>query len=455
MLNNILFFLISNWSGCIFIRQSLLPGCVIFAGSLLTMGWQHAEASQLTALQCGTLLDVQKRVVQKNMTILIEEDRILSVEKKAIPPADAKIVDLSDKTCLPGLMDMHVHTMMYDGKTRRTGPTETSATLTLIGMRNVNKMLQNGFTTLRIPGDGDPAYGIIDLRNAINEGIVQGPRLFVAPHLLQPIWGQFHWTTENDVNDLVPAGANAARDAVRREFRHGADFIKIAVDEGGVSKDSITRMFTDEELRAFVDEAHRLNKRITVCAHGAEATHAAVVLGYDSIEHGFFMAEETAREMVNRGTWYVPTLTIFDAYYDDKLDQSRFSIDVPQRRIDWRERRQKRDVAFKTAYEMGVKIAYGTDRLSPLMASREFSYLVRLGVSNWDAIAMATVNGAELLGVTNDLGSITAGKFADIIATSQNPLDDIENIEDVRFVMKAGTIVRQNQDQLSTVSSRI
>ncbi len=408
---------------------------------------QAAFTAELTALKCGTLLDVDNRKVLSNITVLVEGDRIAAVEKKMAVPSDARVVDLSDKTCLPGLMDMHVHMMSYDGKTIRTDRMESSAKLTLNGLRNINKMLEDGFTTLRIPGDIDPAFGIVDLRNAINEGIVDGPRLFVAPHLLEPVWGIFHGAREGDVNDLVPAGPDAARDAVRKQVRHSADFIKVAADAGGIHKDQIDRMFTDEELRAFVDEAHHLNKKITAHTHGEQTTTAAVLAGYDSIEHGFFLSSKTAREMIKRKVWLVPTLTIFDMYYDDKADYSKitsYASQFPQKRIEMVERRQRRDDAFKRAYKMGVKIAYGTDQFWPNMAIREFSYLVRLGVSNWDAITMATLNGAELLGNTDDLGSISVGKFADIVATAKNPLDDIEEIEDVRFVMKAGSIYHRN-----------
>ncbi len=410
------------------------------------LGIQPGEAGELTALKCGTLLDVATRKVEHNVTVLTENERIIAVEKGLSTPAGATVIDLADKTCLPGLMDMHVHTMFYDrnGVGSIGKEVRTSATSTLIGLSNAQRRMEDGFTTLRIPGDDDPDFGIIDLRDAINQGIVDGPRLVVAPHLLQPIWGYFHGTTENDRNDLVAAGPDAARDAVRNQVRHGADFIKVAADAGGVFKAEFMDMFTDEELRAFVDEAHRLNKRITAHAHEQGATHAAVLAGYDSIEHGFYLTEATAKEMKRRGTWLVPTLAIFDKGIDPKFkNHPRYDFskrDEPPMRA----RRLRRDKAFQYAYKIGVKIAFGTDNILADVSNREFWYLTRLGVSNWDAIAMATINSADLMGMTDDLGSITVGKYADIIATDKNPLDNIENIEDVRFVMKAGQTMINN-----------
>lgn len=293
-----------------------------------------------------------------------------------------------------------------------------------------------------MPGDNDPEFGIVALRDAINQGVVTGPRMFVAPHLLQPIWGQFHITTENDKNDLVSAGADAARDAVRSQVRHGADFIKVAADAGGIMKDEITRVFTEEEIGAFADEARRLNKRITAHAHGEGAARSAVMSGYDSIEHGFYLSESTAKEMKKRGTYLVPTLGVYDIYFDERADFSRFGFDFSPNE-GMADRRKKRDEAFKFAYKIGVKMAFGTDEIWPDMAGREFSYLSRLGVSNWDAIAMATINGADLLGMKDQLGSISVEKFADIIALPENPLDNIEAMEKVSFVMKGGNIVRR------------
>ena len=424
-----------------------LLACFAFQGGIV----QGAMAGQVTALKCGTLLDVEQKKSLNNITVTIDADRIIAVEKNGVVPADAKVIDLSDKICLPGLMDMHVHPTIFDGQRRHVSATDSSAFLVINAIRSVQKLLQAGFTTLRIPGEQDHTYGMIDLRNAINNQVIEGPRLFVAPHR---ILSENHVVPTYPV--AIPAGTDAARNEIRKQIRYGADFIKVNADLGGIFMREISRWHTVEEMKALVDEAHAWNKPITSHAHGDEAIRVAVMAGYDSIEHGFFMSESTAKEMKKRGTYLIPTLSVFDMLFDEKMpveeqylesfmeeyfsrlhNSDAFSITKEQRKI--------RDKSFKYAYKIGVKMAFGSDRGGIVRAHfREFAYLARLGVTPWDTIQMATINAAELLNKTDQLGSIEVGKFADIIALSESPLNDIEAFErGVDFVMKGGEIVHQ------------
>ena len=415
------------------------------------MASQFAMAEQVTVLKCGTLLDVKNKQTLENVTVIIETDRITSVEKSGAIPADANVIDLTDKTCMPGLMDMHVHPSVFDGKHRHVSGTDSSAFLVINAVRSVQKLLEAGFTTLRIPGEQDHEYGMIDLRNGINNGVIQGPRLFVAPHRL---------LSENSIVPTYPvavaSGVDGARNAIREQIKHGADFIKVNADLGGIFVPEISRWHTVEEMKTFVDEAHAWNTRITSHAQGEEAIRVAVLAGYDSIEHGFFMSESTAKEMKKRGTYLIPTLTVFDALFDEEYDGNKHTKDYMEKSFEERlletpiavakERRKLRDKSFKFAYKIGVKIAFGTDRGGIVEAHlREFAYLDRLGVTPWDAIQMATMNGAEVVGELDRLGSIEPNKFADIIALSENPLNDTEAFErSVTFVMKGGEVIRRD-----------
>ncbi|WP_417625048.1 amidohydrolase family protein [Paremcibacter congregatus] len=405
---------------------------------------------QATALKCGTVLDVVEQKTMTNVTLLIKGERISAMGQDVAVPQGVRVVDLSDHYCLPGLMDMHAHMMAIDKEGKHHKGTETSAELILRALGNAQQLLQNGFTTLRIPGDVDNEFSIVKLRDAINQGVISGPRLIVAPHALQPLWGKGHFAKEHDHNHLVEAGPDAARDAVRRQVRHGADWIKVVGDEG-MHPDELLRVFTDEEMAAFADEAKALRKKITTHAHGEHAAKVAVEAGYDSIEHGFFMSKATVREMKKKGIWLVPTLTVFDSMYDPKQMplSAAFDIDSETRNFyqtKWAAARQIRDETFQYAYKAGVKIAFGTDQVMPGLATLEFAYLNRLGVTSWDAISMATINGADLLGMKEQLGSISEGKIADIIALRENPLERIEALEQVSFVMKAGATVRNDPE---------
>ena len=440
----------------------------------------------LTALRCGTLLDVERKKVLHNATIVVSGERIVEILKQSKQdsiPKYSKVIDLHDHACMPGLMDMHYHPMAHNGIEPNTmyNKSRSSAEYALTGASNVAKMLKLGFTTLRVPGHPpDPGYALVDLREAINKGLLEGPRLFVAPHTLSPKRSQAE--TLAQVNKMasglgkevresllksfqvhqaiqhnkVGGGPDGVRAAVQRQIANGADWIKIHLDSGGMLGSPITpNTFTDEEVKVFAEETHRHGKRLVVGAHGDKASLTATLAGADSIDHGLYISEKTAEIMRAKGTYLVPTLTIFN----DNL----FTLehDNPETLDNWsklvlsglrqvkdrqvlREDDRLRDKSFQYAYKVGVKIANGSDQSSAESALREFTYLVDQGVSTWDAIIMGTLNGADLLGMKDQLGSITVGKYADIVAMPDSPLDRIEAIQKINFVMKNGELIRHD-----------
>ena len=411
----------------------------------LLLGLLAARATaDSTVLRCGTLVDVEREQLVQQQDILIADDVIAAVGSGIAEPDGASVIDLTGHYCLPGLIDAHTH-LMVGGP----GLNSSSAEKTLIGLRNAQTMLQHGYTTLRIPGDGDTGFGSIALRDAIAGGLFTGPRMQVAPHFLCPLGGHC------DRNAIAPdsgvptaphviaAGEDSAREAVRRELKYGADWIKVHATGGimSVGDDPRVQSFTDAELAAFSDETHRHGKKITAHIHGAGAVKSAVRAGFDSIEHGTLMDEEAIEMMVESGTWLVPTVYVLDFIVGS--GQSRRM--TPEIMAKAREVAKVRDDSFRKAYKAGVKMAVGSDQVYPHRHSaREFAALVRLGVTPMDAIVMGTLNGATLMDLEDEIGSIAVGKQADVIAVPANPLDDISVLENVEFVMLGGRIIRQD-----------
>ena len=471
----------------IFKHRTIRYFCIV-AVAFSTQGFagsDHADTDKITALKCGKLLDVEQYKVLKDRTVLVQGERIIAINKGSTIPQDAEVIDLSDHYCLPGLMDMHYHPMAYPGQGKYFSYSKkrSSAEYALIGASSVEEALHHGFTTLRIPGHPpDPEYALIDLRNAINEGLLKGPRLFVAPHglfkegafderietLSQQIQEAKEGTEKEDLEaglsvwkhfqqakaaQLKP-GQEGMREGVRRQIAHGADWIKIHLDTGGMLGSDITEnSFTHDELHALVDETHRLNKRVVVGAHGDVASLAATMAGADSVDHGLYISESTADLMKEKGTYLVPTLTIFNDFVW-LIDHEHSNLNTFERHGQLpyfkaqektiRKEHKARSKSFQYAYKIGVNIANGSDQFTIMGALREFTHLVDQGVSHWDAIAMGTMNSARLLGMEQHIGSIAVGKYADIVAMPDNPLDHIEAIQQINFVMKNGELIRHD-----------
>jgi imidazolonepropionase-like amidohydrolase len=326
---------------------------------------------------------------------------------------------------------------------------KSSARKALEGLRNAQVRLQNGFTTLRDPGDEDLYYSTVEIRDAIARGDFQGPRLFIAPHMISATGGH------GDFNDLAPDlalqvpnvvvdGAAAMRKAVREEIKHGADWIKLAATGGVMSAgdDPRGQDFTDEELRAAVDEAHRHGRKVTVHAIGAGGIKAALRAGVDCIEHGALIDDEGIALMKERGVPLVPTVYVLDYIIEEGERRG-----IPADRIAKAKALQaERDRCLRAAFAAGLTVAFGSDTIYPhANANREFARMVRLGLSPMAAIRAASTNAARVLGIEKEVGTLETGKRADVVAVGRDPLADVTALESVVFVMKDGRVVRPTE----------
>ena len=386
--------------------------------------------------------DVYKRQV------LIKDERISAVGKSLEAPADAERITLN--TCLPGLMDMHVH---LDGQMERNGYLKefqnNEADLALTAAHYANITLQAGFTTVRNPGDN---YNVtVALRNAIAQGRATGPRVFTAAKSLATTGGHADPTNgyrrdlmgDPGPEEGVINGAEDARKAVRQRYKDGADFIKITATGGVLSlaKNGQNPQFTLEELQAVVATATDYGMHVAAHTHGAEGKKRAVLAGVRSIEHGTFMTGEVMELMKERGTYYVPTISAGRFVAEKSLDDDYFPEIVRPKAGAVGPQIQ---ATFAEAYKAGVTIAFGTDcGVSPHGTNAlEFVYMVEAGMPAMEAIRSATLTTAELLGVQQELGTIETGKLADIIAVDGNPVEDVSRLQHVTFVMKDGRIYR-------------
>jgi imidazolonepropionase-like amidohydrolase len=423
--------------------SSLLSASLLFAQTS-----ERASQPRRILIRAGKLVDVRAGRVLTNQIILIEGDRIKEVgpaqalERRA--PAGTQVIDLSNATVLPGLIDAHTH---LTGNPDQIGYSSLGISVpreALFGARNARLTLEAGFTTVRNVGAG--GYSDIALRDAINEGDIPGPRIDASgpaigvtgghcdENLLAP---EFH-STSDGVADGVPAVMKKTREIVK----YGADVIKICATGGVLSKGDSpgAEQFSDEEIRAIVVEAHRLERKVAAHAHGASGIKQAVLAGVDSIEHGSFINDEDISLMKERGTYLVPTLYLGDWFMENyqRLNIPPFIMTkaravMPTARLN-----------ISRAFKAGVKVAFGTDAaVYPHgLNGREFAVMVKLGLTPMQAIQAATVNAADLLGWSDRIGSIEEGRFADIIAVGGDPISDVTQLERVRFVMKGGMVVK-------------
>ena len=403
-------------------------------------------------LKAARLFDGRSDKVVSPGIVVVSNGRIESAGASATIPAGAKVIDLGDATLLPGFIDSHTHLRggaTGDSTARQLTPlTQTLPERALSAVPMARITLRAGFTTIRDLGGAQ--FLNIGLREAINKGYIEGPRMLTVVSSLGTTGGHCDSTNGYVANTLAPGMENPAvangpdgmRAAVRWNVKYGADVIKVCATGGVMSlnDDVDSPQLTQEEMNALVDQAHTMGRKVAAHAHGAEGAKRAIRAGVDSIEHGSFLDEEAMKLMVQKGTWYVPTLTavqgVREAIPKGRLDPR--VVKKAQRAID------SIDVAFKRAVAMGVKIAFGTDAgvFPHGENAREFGFLVERGMTPAGALRAATASASELLGISDRLGTLTPGKIADVIAVPGNPLDDISQTQKVFFVMKEGVIYR-------------
>lgn len=406
--------------------------------------------SQKTYLHCGALIDGKSDDAQTQVTIIIEGNKITGIEKGFSKPGkDDTLIDLSKKTVMPGLIDMHVHLEEETTKDRQLQKlTQNPADIAFKSTVYARRTLLAGFTTVRDLG----GTGVnTSLRNAINQGTVEGPRIFSAGKSIATTGGHADPTNgyrkdlmgDPGPNEGVINGPDDARKAVRQRYKDGADLIKITATGGvlSIAKDGSGPQFTDEELKAIIETAKDYGMHTAAHAHGAEGMKRAVLAGITTIEHGTKMTEEVMDLMIQKGTYYVPTITAgrfvgeqakVPGYYHPLVVPKALEIG-PQIQT-----------TFGKAYKRGVKIAFGTDAgVFPHGENgKEFGYMVEAGMPPMAAIKSATVVNAGILKMSDQIGTIEAGKLADIIATDENPLKNIKTLEKVSFVMKDGVVYK-------------
>jgi len=416
---------------------------------IIIFSFSTASAQQ-TILHCGKLIDVRNKKVLSNVSVLISGNKITDVKEGYIQPGGTdKIIDLKNKTVMPGLMDMHVH---LESETKKGAAadrfTMNPADVAFESVGYAKTTLMAGFTTVRDLGGS----GVnVSLRNAINKNQVIGPRVYTAGKSIATTGGHADPTNgyrKNLMGDPGPAegvinGADEARKAVRQRYKDGSDLIKITATAGVLSqaKDASGAQFTDDELKAIMETAKDYGFKVAAHAHGAEGMKRAIRAGITSIEHGSYMDDEAMELCKKYGTWYVPTIIAGRSTADSAKIPGYYSAIVTPKAL---EVGTKIQATFARAYKTGVKIAFGTD--AGVFTHRknwmEFTHMIEGGMPPMEAIRSATLNGAELLGVSNILGVIEKGKLADIIAVDGDPIKDIRTMEKVRFVMKDGVVYK-------------
>ena len=423
-------------------KTILLICCVIFYTVI---------SAQRTFIWCGSLIDGVADEPKKNMTIIVEKNRITGIENGySNPGANDKTIDLKTKTVTPGWIDMHVH---MESETKKGNVADkfiqnpSDIAFESIGYAKVTLMA--GFTTVRDLGGS----GVnISLRNAINKGLVTGPRIYTAGKSIATTGGHADPTNgyrKDLMGDPGPKegvinGPDDAYHAVRQRYKEGSDLIKITATGGVLSqaKDGANAQFTEEEVRAIVTAAKDYGFRVAAHAHGAEGIKRAVRGGVNSIEHGTFMDDEGIKLMKQYGTWYVPTIIAGKSTADSAKIPGYYTDIVTPKALATGPQIQK---TFAKAYKEGVKIAFGTDAgvYKHGMNWMEFGYMIEAGMKPMDAIKSATINAADLLGEKDKLGSIEINKLADIVAVDGDPLTDSKVFGKVVFVMKDGVVYKQ------------
>ncbi|HEX8786280.1 MAG TPA: amidohydrolase family protein [Telluria sp.] len=428
--------------------NTIAAGCAVLAlaTSMAASANDTPQPAHVVAVRAGHLVDVVSGKVLNDQTILVDGERITAVGPSASVqvPAGAEIIDLSHATVLPGLIDAHTHLTDNPWLSGYNSLGVSDIRAALYGVHSAKVTLEAGFTTVR--NVGASGFGDVALRDAIDAGEVEGPRMRVSGYPIGIQGGHcdnnllphdFHYQ-EGGVAD----GPWAARSKVREMVKYGADVIKMCGSGGVLSKgdEAGAQQLTLEEMQAIVAEAHKLGRRVAVHAHGASSIRDAIIAGVDSVEHASLIDDEGIRLAKEHGTYLV-----MDIYDDDFILQEGAKAGMLPESLE-KERKvgQLQRNNFRKAWQAGVKMAFGTDAgVYPHGDNaKQFHYMVKYGMTPMQAIQAATINGADLLGWKDRIGSVTPGKYADLIAVSGDPLADPTELTHVKFVMKGGEVVK-------------
>ncbi|MCP3732795.1 amidohydrolase family protein [Sphingomonas sp. MG17] len=429
-------------------RGSVLMMLGRSAVAAIALCMSGASLARDVVVHAGRLIDGVSPQPREQMSVLIRDGVIQQVAPGYVTPAGYEVVDLKGKTVMPGLIDCHVH-MSIDFEAPilnhlvKKPPTDQVIT----GIVNAGMLIEEGFTSARDVSGYTPV--MVTLKKAIAANKVLGPRLWVAGGMIAPTGGHGDMSSGLDPalhkpewDDNIVSGPQQAIELVRLRHKQGADLVKIAIS-GGMSSDGDDPraiLLRDEEIKAFVDTAHALGMKVAAHAHGKTAVEHAARLGVDSIEHGTFADAETFKIMKANGSWFVPTMQAGVDLAEMAAARPDMLSEAGRAKITTIGRLTGRNVII--AYNMGVKIAFGTDT-RPRKATHELVLLVKAGIPAMAALQMATIHSAELIGAADKIGSIQPGRYGDMIATSGDPLRDMTSMERVEFVMKGGEIVKQ------------
>jgi imidazolonepropionase-like amidohydrolase len=412
-----------------------------------------AQRPEHQYIRAGKLLDVHSGRVLSDMIIVVDGDSIERVTRASeiSVPAGAKVIDLSNAFVLPGLIDAHEHIFLTgedNGRYDEQLLKESYQYRTIEAIKNAWRDLNAGFTSMRDCETEGAMYSDVDVKTAIERGLIAGPRLEVATRALSttggyPLEGYSPEVTVPSGVQIVD-GPDEARKAAREQIKYGADFIKVYGTHKSYFQDGklvSIPTFDLEELKAIVDETHAEGRKVACHAYGDPGLHNCIVAGVDSIEHGLDLSDDDIREMKARGTWLCPTLYAYITIEQDDLKESEGTVS----------RASVHEVSFKKALAAGIKIAFGTDA-GPFphgTQAKEFEYMVQYGMTPLEAIQAATINAAELMDYSqehwaDEVGAIDPDKDADIIAVEGNPLDNITQLEHVKFVMKGGVVYKND-----------